>query len=270
MNTATDSVTTEDLAFLAKATNAAHRAGARLLEMFTTGARPASRADMYDAGRRIEEASLAILRTALTEVRPQARWAGDDEETIALPPGEWWVVDGVEGAVNHVHGLPEWAVNVTLVRDNTPVLTVVFQPVAGLTYTALRGGGAHLNGVPLRVSAKTDLDAAVATASQAGGGPELNRRFADSVAVMMGRALLVRNTIPTTFPLLGIASGQYDLFWQYEPDLPGSAAGALIVAEAGGLATDLRGQPWRPGSPDILVAAPGIHAAALDVLSTVA
>jgi len=67
-----------------------------------------------------------------------------------------------------------------------------------------------------------------------------------------------------------VATGQYDVFWQYEPVLPGVAAGALLVAEAGGLVTDMQGQPWQPGSADILVAAPAPHGAAVDALSTVA
>jgi myo-inositol-1(or 4)-monophosphatase len=178
------------------------------------------------------------------------------------------VADGAEGGVNFVHGLPEWAVSTILIRDNEPVLAVVYQPVPDLTWTAVRGGGAQRNGQPLHTSAKTSLDAAIATMSQAGGGPDQNRRTAASIEAMLGRALLVRNTIPTTFPLLAIAAGHYDVFWQYQPDLPGVAAGSLLVTEAGGIASDLRGQPWRPGAPDVLISAPGLYdAAALDVLA---
>jgi myo-inositol-1(or 4)-monophosphatase len=249
---------------------AVHAAGDRLNEQYDPQARPDSRAAMYQAGLTIEAESRAILQAALTEARPAARWAGDAEEDSgeALHPGEWWVADGAEGGVNFVHGLSEWAVSTVLIRDNEPVLAVVYQPVGDLTWTAIRGGGATLNGEPLNTSAKTSLDAAIATMSQANGGPEQNRRTAASIEAMLGRALLVRNTIPTTFPLLAVAAGHYDLFWQYQPDLPGVAAGSLLVTEAGGIATDLRGQPWRPGAPDVLIAAPGLHAAALDVLAS--
>jgi myo-inositol-1(or 4)-monophosphatase len=67
-----------------------------------------------------------------------------------------------------------------------------------------------------------------------------------------------------------VAAGHYDVFWQYEPVLPGIAAGALLAAEAGGVVSDTRGQPWRPGSPDILVTAPGLHVAAIQALAVVA
>jgi myo-inositol-1(or 4)-monophosphatase len=247
---------------------AAERGAGRLLEEYDPEARPADRAAMYEAGTRIEGASLAAVREVLDGVRPGAGWFDDDEHGRAVPAGEWWIVDGAEGGVNHVHGLPEWAVTITLVRDGVPELAVVRQPIGDLTYTAVRGAGAYRNGRPLRVSAKTDLDAAIVTASQAGSGPEVHARFGRALAAMSDRALLVRNTIPTTFPLLTLASGQYDVFWQYDPDLPGTAAGTLLAAEAGGVATDLSGRPWRPESPDVLVAAPGLHAEALKVLSS--
>lgn len=190
---------------------------------------------------------------------------------VSSPPlSEWWVVDAVEGGVNYVHGMPEWSVTVTLLRGSEPVLTVVRQPAGDRTYTAVRGAGAYLNGARLRVSAKTSLDAAIAVTGQAEAGQEGTfRRIGASVAAMLSRALLVRAFVPSTFPLLLVAAGQHDVFWQYEPVLPGVAPGLLLVTEAGGTASRIDGSPWEPGSPDILISAPGVHQAAVDVLATV-
>ncbi|MEU0789444.1 inositol monophosphatase family protein [Amycolatopsis sp. NPDC005961] len=250
---------------LEAAVQAAEKAGQALLVAFDPARRPADRAAMYELGTRLEATSTAIVREALDGVAPEVGWWDEDETGRVVPAGRWWVVDGTEGAVNHVHGLPEWGVTITLVTDGQPELTVVRQPIGDLTYTAVRGEGAFLNGQRLHVSAKTDLADAAVTASQAGSSPEVYTRFADAFVAMASKALLVRNTIPTTFPLLGLAAGQYDVFWQYEPDLPGSAAGALLAAEAGAVVTDLTGSPWDVNSADILVAAPGLHAAALAV-----
>ncbi|MEU1512930.1 inositol monophosphatase family protein [Streptomyces sp. NPDC005811] len=246
---------------------AANRGADFLEARFDPRTRPADRAAMYHLGAGLEEGSAAAVREVLDGVLPGAGWF-DAEAERSLPPGEWWIVDGAEGAVNHVHGLPEWAVTIALVKDGIPQLSVVRQPVGDLTCTAIRGMGARRNDRPLRVSAKTGLDAAVADASQAGNSPGTHARFGRAVAAMSDRALLVRNTIPTTFPLLRVASGQADVFWQYEPDLPGTAAGTLLATEAGAVVSDLSGKPWDLNSPDILVAAPGVHAAALEVLSS--
>jgi myo-inositol-1(or 4)-monophosphatase len=253
---------------LPAAVEAANRGASFLLARFDPRSRPADRAAMYELGMGLEKGSVAAVREVLDGVRPGAGWHDDDEDGGELPPGEWWVVDGAEGGVNHVHGLPEWGVTIALVKDGIPQLSVVRQPVGDLTYTGVRGAGARRNGEPLRASAKTSLDAAIVAASQAGNRPEVHARFARAVAAMSDRALLVRNTIPTTFPLLRVASGQSDVFWQYEPDRPGTAAGTLLAAEAGAVVTDLSGKPWDLNSSNVLVAAPGVHADALAVLSS--
>ena len=261
---------TEYADLLSSVVKAATAAGDRLMAEFSPDARPASRAGMATAGGQIEELVLDGLRPELASLRPGAGWVADDMQTTPLPRGEWWVVDAVEGAVNYMHGMPEWGVTVTLMRDSQPVLAVVRQPVGDLTYTAVLGGGARRNGRPLRTSAKTGLDAAIAVTGQAEAGQEKTyRRIGDSVTTMLGHALLVRTFVPSTFPLLLVTAGQHDVFWQYEPVLPGVAAGALLVTEAGGVVSRIDGSPWSPGSPDFLAAAPGLHQAAVAALALV-
>src|SRR3954470_15816329 len=79
------------------------QAGDRLLALYSPAARPSSRADIAAAAARLDEA--AQLRAALGELRPGAGWVDDEHERAALTDGEWWAVDDVEGAVNHIHGL---------------------------------------------------------------------------------------------------------------------------------------------------------------------
>lgn len=263
-----DTVAADDRRLLIAVVEIAEQAGRALAARYSPSSRPADRTAMFRAGTADGEASLAIVRPALTALRPGARWLTEEYETATLPAGEWWVVDEVEGNVNHVHGLPEWAVSVALVRDGQPVLAVVRQPIGDLTYTALRDGGAQVNGTPLGASAKSDLDAAIVVTGQAeadqDGTPE---RIGRSITAMLRNALLVRATVPSTFPMLLVAAGHNDVFWQYEPTLPGVAAGALMITEAGGTVTRIDGTPWSPGSDTILAAAPGLHGAARDVLA---
>jgi myo-inositol-1(or 4)-monophosphatase len=259
-------MTDKDL--LPRVVDVARAAGTRLLEAYTPDARPTGRPDMFTAGSRNEElADGGTLRNALARIRPLAGWVEEDAETGPLGDGEWWAVDAVEGNVNHVHGLPDWCVSVTLLRDQTPVLAVVYQPVGDLLYTAARGAGARRNGAALRASRKTDMTAAIAITGQAEADQrDTYRRIGDSITAMLGHALMVKASVPSTFPMLMVAAGQADVFWQYEPVLPGVAAGILLVTEAGGVATRVDGSPWRPGATDILIAAPGLAEAAADVL----
>jgi myo-inositol-1(or 4)-monophosphatase len=262
-----ESSLTRDSELLPGVNQAVHCAGVRLLALFSPRARPRDRAEMIAAVRRNEQASLTGLREALQALDPSVGWVEEEQETAPLPSGEWWVVDAVEGNVNHVHGLPDWGVSATLIRDGSPTLAVFHQPIHNLTWTAVRGAGAFINGHRLRVSDKTMLNAAIVATGQAEAGQqEANHRIASSVERMLQHVLLVRMTVPSTFPMLLVASGQNDVFWQVETALPGIAAGCLMVEEAGGTVTCIDGSPWYPGCSDVLVAASGLHAAAIDVL----
>jgi myo-inositol-1(or 4)-monophosphatase len=246
-------------------------AGARLLERYGTTPTAVTRDDVVTAIHANDDASLAILRPALQALRPQASWAEDELDGGPLPAGEWWVSDPVEGNVNHVHAMADWGVTATLVRDNTPVLTVVHLPLSNDTYTAVHGGGAILNGTPIRTSSKTELGAALVGTGQAAPGEpaDTHRKMGYSVTKMLGAALVVRVSVPATLQLIAVAAGRMDVFWQFSAVRSGLLAGALLVTEAGGLITDLHGQPWGLHSDSFLAAAPGVHAQAATQLSDI-
>ncbi|WP_033289393.1 inositol monophosphatase family protein [Amycolatopsis jejuensis] len=247
-------------------------AGTHLLDRFRPGARPDSLDEVVAAIYANDSASLAYLRPALERARPGAGWVEDELEGGALPDGEWWVTDPVEGNINHIHGLPGWAVSATLVRDNQPVLTAVHVPLTGETYTAVRGGGAHLDGVRLHPSAKARLDGALVGTGQAkpGESTQTFARMGRSLTAMLDNALVTWVSVPATLQLIHVAAGRMDAFWQYSEVRSGLVAGALLVAEAGGTVTDIQGAPWSVASRDFLAAAPALHRAAVEVLATVA
>lgn len=267
--------TPTDAAVLAEVVTATQAAGARLVERF--GARPPmdTLTEVQAAIDANDEASLAVLRPLLAAARPGAREAEDEEAGGALPAGEWWVIDPVEGNINHLHGTTEWAVTVTLVRDDVPVLTVVHLPLvgaSGTTYTALAGAGAFRDGERLHVSDKPGLATALVGTGQAKPGEDAQtfRRIGASITAMLPAALVVRAWVPAALPLVQVAAGELDAFWQYSDVRSGLLGGALLVTEAGGTVTDTAGRPWTTSSTDLLAAAPGPHTAAVDVLSTVA
>jgi myo-inositol-1(or 4)-monophosphatase len=249
--------------------SAVQRAGALLADTFD----PASRAGDLDEIRDIvaanDAASLAVMREPLVRARPGAGWADDEMARGALPAGEWWVADPVEGNINYLHGMTDWAVSATLIRDNEPVLTVVHMPLTGDTYTAVRGAGAFHNGEALRVSVKTSLSGALVATGQARPDEEPGTLdlVGASVRAMLGTALLVRMAVPVTPLLVQVAAGRMDAFWQYSDVRSGLVAGALLVAEAGGSVTEISGEPWTLSSPTLLVTTEALRSAAIDALS---
>lgn len=263
---------TDDKALLPEVVAAVRAAGKLTHDRFSADSRLGDWDELVAAIYANDAASLNVLRPLLQEARPRAGWAEDELGSGRLPPGEWWVTDPVEGNINHVHGMTDWGVTATLVRDNLPVLTAVHLPMSGDTYTAVRGGGVYLDGARLRPSAKTDLGAALVGTGQArpGEDKETYRRIGLSVTAMLENALIVRVSVPATLQLVEVAAGRTDAFWQHSRVRSGLVAGALLVGEAGGTVTDTRGRPWSLASDDFLAAAPGLHAAAVDVLSAIA
>lgn len=261
-----------DSTLLSEVTAAVEAAGVTLRDRYTPQARGVSLDEVVDEIHANDDAVLDVLREPLLRARQGSQWAEDELAGGALPPGEWWVVDPAEGNINHVHGMDDWAVTATLVRDNQPVLTVVHLPLTGDTYAAVAGGGSRLNGQRLKVSAKTDLGAALIGTGQAKPGEDERtfRRIGDSVTAMLINGLVVRVSVPATMQLIHVAAGRMDAFWQFSDVRSGLVAGALLVSEAGGTVTDLAGEPWNTGSRDFLAAAPGLRAAALKVLSPIA
>ncbi len=246
---------------------AVRQAGERLLRRYPTESRPAD-LDALLAALRANDATVAdLLRPALTAVLPQAGWEDDEHASGPLPDGYRWALDPVGGNVNTVHGMTDWNIGVSLVRDGQPVLAVLHAPPADEMFTAIAGGGAFLNGVPLRVSAKRGLEAALVGTGQAKPGRDATsaQRIGAAVTAMMQQALYVRVSVPVGHQLAQVAAGRMDAHWQFD-NVRSHLGPVLLVREAGGLVTDLDGKPWDVTSAGYLAAAPGVHAAALAVL----
>ncbi|MBW8638943.1 hypothetical protein K1W69_17235 [Hoeflea sp. WL0058] len=238
-------------------------------ERFSIDARPADRADINARIEANDEVSMRILREHLAKVRPEARIVEDELAAGLLPQGEWWIVDPVEGAINQIHGMADWCVSATLIRDNRPVVTAVHFPLTGDTYSALKDAGAWQNDVPLSVSAKADINAAMVGTGQASPGEsrKTHEQIGASVTLMLQTALTVRVSVPATVQLVQVAAGRMDAFWQFSDVLSGIVSGALLIEEAGGTITDANGAPWSFESKHFVATTPALSAAVTKALS---
>lgn len=253
---------------LTATTAAVRRAGALMLERYRADARQHGLTELLADVRANDEAVVDVLRPALAEILPSADWLNDEHGWGPLTTGEWWLIDPVGGNINAVHGMTDWNIGVSLVRDGRPVLAVVYFPLVDEMFTAVEGGGAFRDGVRLRVSDKTSLDGALAGTGQAkpGQDTEIADRMGASFAAMMKAAIYVRISVPVTHQLAQVAAGRMDLHWQFD-HVRSHVAGVLLVQEAGGVVTDLDGKPWELTSRDYIAAAPGVHAAALKIVA---
>ncbi|KJY38516.1 inositol monophosphatase family protein [Streptomyces sp. NRRL S-495] len=211
----------------------------------------------------------AELRARLGALHPEAGWVEDEFDGAAPTEGEWWLCDAMDGAVQFLLGLPQWAVTATLVRDGAAVLAVVHAPQLGArTYRAVRGGGAELDGRPI-APVERELAATVAGTSQppaVAADPVALRRAGASLSAVAGAVLAVRNPGPTSLQVAQVGSGHLGLFWEFGTDAANLLPGALVAAEAGAAVTDAAGAAWTPAADGFLAAAPGLHRQALLLL----
>lgn len=178
-----------------------------------------------------------------------------------------WIFDPVDGTTNYAHGLPIFCSSLALEIDGRVELGVVYDPVRRELFSAERGGGARLNGTPLRVSStETLIDSLLCT-----GFPYHVHEIVEDVvglfAAFIGRARAVRRLGSAAIDLCYVAAGRLDGFWERFLSPWDIAAGALIVEEAGGQVTDFTGGSFAARGREVVASNGLLHR---DMLATIA
>jgi myo-inositol-1(or 4)-monophosphatase len=185
-----------------------------------------------------------------------------------VPAGPCWVFDPIDGTTNFAHGVPIFCASLALEIDGVAQVAAVYDPNRRELFTAERGGGAHLNGQPLRVSDATRLvDALLVT-----GFPyDVHQRVDEIVglfAAFVAQARAVRRLGSAAIDLCWVAAGRMDGFWETDLNPWDIAGGALIVSEAGGRVTTTDGSAFTSRGGQVLASNGHLHAAMLDVIQT--
>ncbi len=214
-------------------------------------------------GSEVSEADLAVdaeLKTSLGSERPSYGWLSEETEDAAarLDRRLVWMVDPIDGTNAFLRHIPEWTISAALVENGIPVLGAVYNPATEEFFHAMRGEGAFLNDEPISVTGRSDLSGSLIIAS---GGlfkkriwqtpwPEVETRWVNSVAYRLAR--VAQGRADATLSLS--AKSEWDL-----------AAGVLLLEEAGGTATDHRGETFVFNRPvprfqSLIAAPPKLHA----------
>jgi myo-inositol-1(or 4)-monophosphatase len=262
-----DALDQADRNFVPRAVEIAREAGARLREFFASGVETEYKGDV-DLVTVADRAVEKLIRTRLGEVFPRHGIYGEEGTRERLEADYRWYVDPLDGTTNFAHGFPQFSVSMGLEhrppgtaqdRDGTLVAGVVYDPMRDELFTARLGHGAQLNGKPIKVSRVEQLSEALL----ATGFPSRKRHSSPNIHFYHEFTLRshgVRRAGSAALDLAYVAAGRMDAFWEFNLNPWDTAAGILLVSEAGGRVTGFSGASVRLESSEVLASNGRIHA----------
>lgn len=215
-----------------------------------------------------DHASEALISSRLRETYPDHRLIGEEGSENLDAEGDApyvWIFDPLDGTTNYAHGYPHFGVSIALYHHHEPLIGVVYDPMKDELFAARRGGGATLNGQPIHVSA---IDQLVQSLLATGFSYNLEER---AVNARIWDEFLMTTQGPrrdgaAALNLVYVAAGRLDGFWERPLEVWDMAAGALIVAEAGGRLSNYANGPFDPFSRECLATNGHLHEVMLEVI----
>jgi myo-inositol-1(or 4)-monophosphatase len=212
-------------------------------------------------------ASEAEIMRTIREAFPDHAIVAEESGAHAGPSSDHrWIVDPLDGTVNYAHQVPIFAVSIAYAFRDAIRVGVVLNPLDGELFSAVEGGGARLNGRPIRVStAESELSESLL----ATGFPyDLEADF-DALGARFLRCLRrargIRRLGSAALDLCYVACGRFAGYWDHVQPWD-AAAGTLLVREAGGTVTDFHNRPLGAEAREVLATNGGIHAELLSLM----
>jgi myo-inositol-1(or 4)-monophosphatase len=217
----------------------------------------------------IDRQAEALIVEAITTAFPDHGLVTEESGSLEGTGDHRWYVDPLDGTTNFAHGYPQFAVSLALAQGEELILGVVYDPLREERFTAQRGQGARLNGVPIEVSTVDVLDRALLGT----GFPYDRRQHAAAYLAYWREAMIasqgVRRAGAASLDLCYVACGRLDAFWEWKLKPWDLAAARLIIEEAGGRITDAAGGPHRLSGEETVASNGHLHAEMLAMIARV-
>lgn len=237
----------DPIALGALAVAIAREAGALLLAGAEGVRTVDSKSSPVDVVTEMDRASEALIVRRILEARPDDGLLGEEGASRAGTSGVRWVIDPLDGTVNYLYRRPDWAVSIAVEANGQVVAGAVFAPVRDECFAGSLGGGATLNGQPIRVSEEARLAHALC-----GTGFDYDADGRRVQAAILTRVVPevrdIRRAGSAALDLCAVACGRLDVYYERGVQAWDVAAAGLLVREAGGHAGTLDGEPLRRDS----------------------
>jgi myo-inositol-1(or 4)-monophosphatase len=244
--------------YLEAALEIVQEAGKTLVEEMSRPLELRYKGDEVDLVTQADKRSEKLIVSRLNEYFPGHAIAAEEGTGQETSSEFRWHVDPLDGTTNFAHGYPCFCVSIALAQCDTLLAAVVFNPFYNELFAAARGQGATFNGKEIHVSRNATLSSSLLCT----GFPVRNRKdspnlqyYGDFTQFSHG----VRRDGSAALDLASVAAGRFDGFWEFGLQKWDTAAGVLLIEEAGGRVTDFDGKRYQLGGPVILATNGLIH-----------
>jgi myo-inositol-1(or 4)-monophosphatase len=207
----------------------------------------------------VDHASEKAILEVIKKNHPDHQILTEESGALVQDSQYKWIIDPIDGTVNFAHRIPICCISIGLEHNGQMILGAVYNPYIKEMFIAERGKGATLNDRPISVSKKDKvINACMVTGfpytylDEPNGPLEVFERF-------IRRGVPVRRLGSAAMDLCWVAAGRFDAFYEHKLQAWDSAAGFLIVEEAGGTVTDMKGGPYSPYQPGIIASNGILH-----------
>lgn len=215
-----------------------------------------------------KKAEKIVIETIL-QARPEAGILAEESGgQVGEDPTKRFIIDPLDGTTNFLHGLPHWAVSIGYELRGELIAGVVYDPIKDELFWAERGQGAYVNDRRIRVSARRNLtECLIGTGAPFIGHDEAGHGlFLERLQAIMANTAGIRRWGAASLDLCYVAAGRLDGFFERGLSPWDTAAGAVIVKEAGGFVTDASGRSFDVKAADVIAANDSLHSGLLKLL----
>ncbi|HKR35041.1 MAG TPA: inositol monophosphatase family protein [Steroidobacteraceae bacterium] len=252
--------------------NIAIRAARRAGEVITRGMNRVHRLDVRVKGQNdfVTEIDTQAEREIIEIVHkhyPQHSFLAEESGQSGSDTEFVWIVDPLDGTTNFLHGFPQFAVSIGVQRRGRMEHAVVYDPLRQELFTASRGEGAQLDGKRIRVSPHIGLDRAlIGTGFPFRANLQWLDPYMDMLKAVIQTTAGIRRPGSAALDLAYVAAGRLDAFWELGLSPWDTAAGTLLITEAGGMIGRLNGSEYKQEG-DIVAGTPKVYAPLLELLA---
>jgi myo-inositol-1(or 4)-monophosphatase len=238
---------------------AAREAGKVLQQNFRGSFSVSNKEGINNLVTEVDHASEKVIMDIIRASFPDHFILSEEAGEIFMDSSYKWIIDPIDGTVNYANGIPLCCVSIAVEHERKMIYGAVYNPFLNEFYFAERGKGATLNNETIHVSQTTEvIKSCLVTGfpytylDQPNGPLEVFARF-------IRKGIPVRRLGSAAMDLCWVAAGRFDGFYEHKLQAWDSAAGFLLVEEAGGKVTDFAGNPYDPYQPQILATNAKIH-----------